>query len=261
VRLVVVVCVLCACVCCVCLRVCGEGRGTQLEKGSFPPGTDFEAALSLYFMMTSIQVTCAQLSVVAATFARGGVCPTTGERVLSPTTVRACLSLLASCGMYNYSGEWQFSVGVPAKGSPAGAILFVIPNVMVRRRPEPPADVCLFLIACECVLHVRCLADASAGGGGMGSDHGTGRARASVRQGLCTFSPPLDEYKNSVRGVAFGLRLVDRFSFHTYDVITGGACGCPMHACPARTLKHACVCVSISLRALCVMCVHVYGVG
>ena len=41
-------------------------------------------------------------------------------------------------------------------------------------------------------------------------------------QGICTFSPALDKYNNTIRGLEFAQRLVNRFSFHTYDIITGG---------------------------------------
>lgn len=49
---------------------------------------------------------------MAATLANGGICPTTGERVLSTEAVRNTLSLMHSCGMYDFSGEFAFHVSV-----------------------------------------------------------------------------------------------------------------------------------------------------
>lgn len=47
---------------------------------------------------------------MAATLANGGFCPITGERVLSPEAVRNTLSLMHSCGMYDFSGQFAFHV-------------------------------------------------------------------------------------------------------------------------------------------------------
>jgi glutaminase len=91
-------------------------------------GTDVDQALDLYFRQCSIQVTCRDVSLMAATLATGGVNPLTGERAISAGHVDELLSLMTTCGMYDYAGEWLYRVGFPAKSGVAGGILAVLPG-------------------------------------------------------------------------------------------------------------------------------------
>ena len=79
-------------------------------------------------------------AVMAATLANGGYCPITNDRILDATSVRNTLSLMHSCGMYEYSGGFAFKVGLPAKASISGMMLLVVPNVMGMCLWSPPLD-------------------------------------------------------------------------------------------------------------------------
>jgi glutaminase len=89
---------------------------------------DVEGILALYLRQCSVQVTCRDLAVMAATLANGGVNPLTGERALPLRHVRAVLSVMHTCGMYDAAGQWAFDIGVPAKSGVSGGILAVVPG-------------------------------------------------------------------------------------------------------------------------------------
>jgi len=99
------------------------------EKGAFPQNAELLDVLDFYFQCCSIEATTRSLSVIGATLANGGNCPLTGTQVMRPDNVKNCLSLMSSCGMYDFSGEFAFRVGIPAKSGVSGAILLVVPNV------------------------------------------------------------------------------------------------------------------------------------
>jgi glutaminase len=89
---------------------------------------DPDPVLDLYFQQCSVEVTCRDLSLMAATLANGGVNPLTGERAVREQVVPSILSVMTTCGMYDYAGEWVYHVGLPAKSGVAGGILAVLPG-------------------------------------------------------------------------------------------------------------------------------------
>jgi glutaminase len=84
--------------------------------------------LDLYFAQCSILVTARDLAVMAATLANGGRNPVTGEQALAPEHVSRVLTVMATCGMYDWSGEWMFRIGLPAKSGVGGGIIAVLPG-------------------------------------------------------------------------------------------------------------------------------------
>ncbi|WP_341999588.1 glutaminase A [Microbacterium sp. LWH7-1.2] len=87
-----------------------------------------EIAVETYFRQCSLLVTVRDLAVMSSTLAFGGHNPVTGERVVSEAVARDVLSIMASCGMYDYSGEWLLRVGLPAKSGVSGGLLAVAPS-------------------------------------------------------------------------------------------------------------------------------------
>ena len=100
------------------------------ESGAFRPGVDLQQTLEFYFQACSIEVDTEMLAVAAASLANAGVCPLTEDPVFTPATVQSCLSLMSSCGMYDFSGEFAFTIGLPAKSGVSGALMLVIPGLM-----------------------------------------------------------------------------------------------------------------------------------
>jgi len=89
---------------------------------------DPERALDLYFRQCSILVTARDLALAGACLANNGVNPVTGVIALPSGHVDKVLSVMSTCGMYDYSGGWIYDVGMPAKSGVAGGIMAVLPG-------------------------------------------------------------------------------------------------------------------------------------
>lgn len=97
-------------------------------------------ALETYLRQCSIQVTCRDLAVIAATLANGGTNPVTGDEALGLDQVERVLSVMLTSGMYDDAGDWAVHVGMPAKSSVGGGIIAVLPGQAGLAVYSPPLD-------------------------------------------------------------------------------------------------------------------------
>lgn len=99
-----------------------------------------EEVLDLYFRQCSILVTARDLALMGACLANNGVNPVTGVVALQSRYVEKVLSVMSTCGMYDYSGGWIFNVGMPAKSGVGGGIMAVLPGQLGLGVFSPPLD-------------------------------------------------------------------------------------------------------------------------
>lgn len=125
-------------------------------------GDDVDDVVDRYFMQCSVLVTCRDLAVMTASLANAGANPLTNERVITHAHVENVLSVMSTCGMYDYAGSWLYRVGMPAKSGVSGGVIAVLPGQL----------------------------------------------------GIGVYSPRLDTFGNSVRGVAVCETLSREFGLH-----------------------------------------------
>ena len=87
--------------------------------------TDVEETLKFYTKLCSLNVTAESLANFGKILASDGVCTKTGKRYLSGRTVRIVKTLMLTCGMYDGSGTYAITVGIPTKSGVGGGLLCV----------------------------------------------------------------------------------------------------------------------------------------
>ncbi|WP_406447573.1 glutaminase A [Streptomyces sp. NBC_00876] len=94
-----------------------------LIRSTGPLPVDPVAAVETYFRQCSVRVTALDLAAMAATLANGGVNPLTGDTVVAEPVAAQVLAVMATCGMYDSSGDWLLRVGLPAKSGVSGGLI------------------------------------------------------------------------------------------------------------------------------------------
>ena len=105
-----------------------RGLSCQLASAGLIPKTDdaVDRAVQYYAKLDCLRTNTSELAAFAAAFAGSGGGSQPG---LSATTRTAVLSSMLHGGMYEASGEWAATVGLPAKSGVGGAVWAVIPGV------------------------------------------------------------------------------------------------------------------------------------
>ena len=103
-------------------------------------GKPVDVATRDYFAQCSLVVSALDLALMAATLANAGRNPLTDVQVVSEPVARWTLAVMASCGMYDGSGEWMARVGLPAKSGVGGGIVAVDPGLFGVGTFSPPLD-------------------------------------------------------------------------------------------------------------------------
>lgn len=101
---------------------------------------DPDDALDLYFHQCAVRVDCRDLALMGATLANGGVHPVTGRRAVAADCVGPVLSVMATSGVYDFTGEWVYRVGLPAKSGVGGGIVAVLPGQLAVAVFSPALD-------------------------------------------------------------------------------------------------------------------------
>ena len=99
-----------------------------LKHGGVLEG-DVNETLDVYFALCSLSGGVREAAFLPALLAHGGIRPGTSERVLSKQTVAIVVSIMATCGMYNESGNYLMATGMPAKSGVSGVIVAVVPSI------------------------------------------------------------------------------------------------------------------------------------
>jgi glutaminase len=86
-------------------------------------GEDVDMYLDHYYRLCSVSANAGHLAHMGAVLAQGGICPATGLEIVPARVVTVAKAIMLTCGMYDGSGEFAVTVGLPAKSGIGGGIV------------------------------------------------------------------------------------------------------------------------------------------
>ncbi len=101
---------------------------------------DPDISLDLYTRQCSVGISTQQLAIMAGTIAHSGINPLNQEMIFNSSLSSRIVSMMATVGFYERTGDWMFSTGVPAKSGVGGGVMGVVPGVMGIAAFSPRLD-------------------------------------------------------------------------------------------------------------------------
>lgn len=89
---------------------------------------EVDDVLGFYFHQCSLSMSCLDLAKSVSFLSNGGLCPWSGERVLTASQAKRVNAIMLTCGTYDAVGDFAFRVGMPGKSGVGGGIVAVIPD-------------------------------------------------------------------------------------------------------------------------------------
>jgi len=103
-------------------------------------GSDPLEATTVYTKQCSLNVSVHDLAVMGATIANHGINPVTQLRVIDAKYTPKIMAVMAIAGLYDNSGDWLYSTGLPAKSGVGGGIIAIVPGRFCIAVVSPPLD-------------------------------------------------------------------------------------------------------------------------
>ncbi|RUO41848.1 glutaminase [Pseudidiomarina aestuarii] len=102
--------------------------------------SDVEEVLDHYFWQCALTMSTEQLARGMAFLANRGKCPHSGRQITTHRDSQRINALLSTSGMYDQSGQFAFTVGLPAKSGVGGGIVAIVPDYGVICAWSPPLN-------------------------------------------------------------------------------------------------------------------------
>jgi len=96
--------------------------------------------LSHYFTQCSVAMSCQQLAKSLLFLANKGLDPISQHNICTARDAHRVNAILSTSGMYDQSGEFAFSVGLPAKSGVGGGVIAIVPGYGVICAWSPPLN-------------------------------------------------------------------------------------------------------------------------
>ncbi|MBD8026315.1 glutaminase A [Lysinibacillus halotolerans] len=102
-----------------------------LKANDYLRGT-VEEALETYLQLCSIELTTEDLAKLGLFIATDGLLLTENKNLITRKTARFSKALMMTCGLYNASGKYAATIGIPMKSGVSGGVLCTVQNGQIE---------------------------------------------------------------------------------------------------------------------------------